>query len=570
MFVVKSDTNGTVYLKTKSYGTYTGNKFTQAPEYDKLFMSNLSAYYLASKAGENSGMDISRMEIQSLCGAYVLPYYSLEYGLLPQSSDTSVTGYAGAPYNVDYVASISGAILPDELKAFEQMYSQFVYENYCQIGAQTNAYFQQIIIEQGFNASDPEIIEKVARYIQNAATYDLDYDRSLDACSDIAVEFLKTYKSGVCQHYATAATMLYRALGIPARYTIGYAAYVIAGQDVEVTSATAHAWVEVYINGVGWIQVEVTGSGEGSTNPGDPNTPGIPGNPSDPGDEEDIYDFLGEIVVIPKKQIKVDDSTPLYAKNEIIESGALAELVARGCTYLVEVSGVQKGVGIGESHVVSFKLFDAQGRDITDMCDITYETGMLEIVSKGIIDIYIYEKNFVYDGTEKGYLNTEYFVVNPIPGVELEIDSINIVARDATIMNSDYVTHRIYWDLTFSIYENGVLTSSGQYTVRVVYLDGSDAAYDVITITKRDITITTGSAEKPYDEEPLENDTFYVSLGMLGQGHEVELTVMGSITEKGETFNTINMESLRITDEYGNNVTNNYNVTYILGVLKVT
>ena len=67
---------------------------------------------------------------------------------------------------------------------------------------------------------------------------------------------LETYKEGICQHYASSATVLFRALGIPARYTIGYTTHATANEWVEVTTENAHAWVEVYIDGVGWIYSE--------------------------------------------------------------------------------------------------------------------------------------------------------------------------------------------------------------------------------------------------------------------------------------------------------------------------
>ena len=76
----------------------------------------------------------------------------------------------------------------------------------------------------------PRIIKKVAEYIQNSATYNLYYDHALDRSADIAIAFLSQYKEGICQHYATAATMLFRALGIPARFTVGYMASVTAGE----------------------------------------------------------------------------------------------------------------------------------------------------------------------------------------------------------------------------------------------------------------------------------------------------------------------------------------------------
>ena len=91
------------------------------------------------------------------------------------------------------------------------------------------SYLNYVIKEQGFSASDADIIAKVAKYVQGAAKYNLDYDRLLDVQTDIAVAFLRDFKEGICQHYASAATLLFRMLGIPARYTVGYAVEAEAG-----------------------------------------------------------------------------------------------------------------------------------------------------------------------------------------------------------------------------------------------------------------------------------------------------------------------------------------------------
>ena len=76
--------------------------------------------------------------------------------------------------------------------------------------------------------------------------------------------FLLESRQGYCVHFATAATALLRAMGIPARYAEGYA--VPAGEEgwVDVPDFNAHAWVEVYFGGAGWIPFEVTPAGPDS------------------------------------------------------------------------------------------------------------------------------------------------------------------------------------------------------------------------------------------------------------------------------------------------------------------
>lgn len=102
---------------------------------------------------------------------------------------------------------------------------------------------------------------------------------------DFVNYFLAENKRGYCAHFASAATLIFRYLGIPARYVEGYAIDPsdIAGRgsilsdkeygqyydgysplqtnavvSVDATDANAHAWVEVYDSKVGWIVADVT------------------------------------------------------------------------------------------------------------------------------------------------------------------------------------------------------------------------------------------------------------------------------------------------------------------------
>ena len=97
--------------------------------------------------------------------------------------------------------------------------------------------------------------------------YDQGYTYTLSPQSppegeDFVTWFLTEGREGYCVHFATAAVALFRSAGIPARYAEGYA--VPSGYDglwVDVPDYNAHAWVEVYTGGTGWLPVEVTPAG---------------------------------------------------------------------------------------------------------------------------------------------------------------------------------------------------------------------------------------------------------------------------------------------------------------------
>lgn len=103
---------------------------------------------------------------------------------------------------------------------------------------------------------------------------------------DFVNYFLTENKKGYCSYFASAAVLIFRYMGIPARYVEGYAIdyeQILSGELVEdadyadyydgyseigetayvqvnVTDADAHAWVEVYDPVVGWYPVDVTPS----------------------------------------------------------------------------------------------------------------------------------------------------------------------------------------------------------------------------------------------------------------------------------------------------------------------
>lgn len=65
-------------------------------------------------------------------------------------------------------------------------------------------------------------------------------------------------EEGYCTWYATAATILARCAGVPARYAQGYCVSLEAGVLTALDEEGSHAWCEGYIPGFGWITVEAT------------------------------------------------------------------------------------------------------------------------------------------------------------------------------------------------------------------------------------------------------------------------------------------------------------------------
>lgn len=75
---------------------------------------------------------------------------------------------------------------------------------------------------------------------------------------DALVDFLTTGKSGFCEQYASAMAAMLRTLGVPTRVGVGFTAGTGDEHSREVTTDDAHAWVEVYFTGYGWVQFDPT------------------------------------------------------------------------------------------------------------------------------------------------------------------------------------------------------------------------------------------------------------------------------------------------------------------------
>ena len=258
---VRAEIDGYMYLRCFSYGDYTGTGWRRGEEPENGISSlDFTALALAGRADSTQ----HSLDIRFASGVDVaaVPYYSV------QSADSDIYVPAeGRNYSVSYYSSDGSwdsLSLPEEYAQDELSYRSYATTEYTALPEGTKANVLQLIQQAGLRADSPDIIAEVASYVRSCASYDLDTQPY--PTEDYAVYFLQNAETGYCVHYATAAAVIYRALGIPARVTDGFLFRAQAGEVVDVLQANEHAWVEVYLDGLGWIPVEVTGSG-GVTEP---------------------------------------------------------------------------------------------------------------------------------------------------------------------------------------------------------------------------------------------------------------------------------------------------------------
>jgi hypothetical protein len=77
--------------------------------------------------------------------------------------------------------------------------------------------------------------------------------------ADPILDFLFKTRAGYCQHFAGAATLLLRLAGVPTRVVTGFATGKRTGEHTyDVRDEDAHAWIEVYFPGYGWVPFNPT------------------------------------------------------------------------------------------------------------------------------------------------------------------------------------------------------------------------------------------------------------------------------------------------------------------------
>ncbi|MDL2206086.1 hypothetical protein LJC33_04115 [Eubacteriales bacterium OttesenSCG-928-N13] len=104
-------------------------------------------------------------------------------------------------------------------------------------------------------------------YLMENYTYSLDVPYP-PTNRDFVSYFLLDSEQGYCSYFASAMTVMARMAGLPARYVEGYMVTPGGAEGKIVTGRNAHAWVEIYFNGVGWVSFNPT-PGNGETEPGD-------------------------------------------------------------------------------------------------------------------------------------------------------------------------------------------------------------------------------------------------------------------------------------------------------------
>lgn len=240
---VTAQQSGTLYLRGQDYDQYTGLGWISTGSRQEIL------------SGIGSETETVRIRTRNPKDILYLPYHP--------SGTTLIDGFAENPGSAreytlqrqflpeDWRQTAYGdTSIPGDMTAYLLLPEQTL--------AEAQDYLRQLHLYQG-PASPMETADLIAALVLNSADYDLNTESMPEGEPDFALWFLRESDTGYCVHFATAAAVLLRASGVPARYVTGYLLEAAAGETVTVTEENAHAWVEFYEPNLGlWLPLEAT------------------------------------------------------------------------------------------------------------------------------------------------------------------------------------------------------------------------------------------------------------------------------------------------------------------------
>ncbi len=270
----------TIYLRLRDYDVYNGKGWRSTERYEVF----------APPSGELTGTERT-LDIRVLGNRtqLLVPYYprselELESGLAPTKTSNREYRYEVLSLRYNWDTLWRNSYYPTDTTV-DPLYLEL---------PESTTQAAQGVLENIWGLAGCDTVQaaqRIGSYVCKTAVYSLEVDQ-MPADADFAIWFMESADRGFCVHFATAATVLLRAHGIPARYVEGYSFEGIAHERVEVTQDMAHAWVEYYVPNVGWVILDPTpgfGGVEEYTEPTTPNTePSRPNHtePSKPSEPE--------------------------------------------------------------------------------------------------------------------------------------------------------------------------------------------------------------------------------------------------------------------------------------------
>ncbi|HSK52029.1 MAG TPA: transglutaminaseTgpA domain-containing protein [Clostridia bacterium] len=200
------------------------------------------------------------------------------FGTTERIGDGAYTIRARVPLTGD---TVPGGLTGNKLRVAGTDYPENVRAVYLEVpdgvipeGGAAEALLARIIDEAGNPTNPYDLAVAMEAYLKSGRNFSYQTDVRTPACDNLStVECFATIREGYCQYYATTMAMLLREAGVPTRLAQGFLPGARNGTTERLYFNGAHAWVEVYFPGYGWVDFDPTGGGVAR------NTPLPPGEP---------------------------------------------------------------------------------------------------------------------------------------------------------------------------------------------------------------------------------------------------------------------------------------------------
>ena len=250
-FSAQASQSGVYLLRSHSYGQYRNGVWLEAEEYTGEWRS------MEALGRHASGARATLTIKDAVTNERYVPYaFQSDSALKVDESSVRASGKTG--YGWTFATSID--LSPSAVSSEEKAYLSYAMRAYTMPDGEPKQRLLEIANAAGLSAQGDavETAFTVAAFVKQSGSYTLTPGET-PADRDFVEYFLTEGHRGYCVHFASATTALLQAMGVPARYTIGYRAVATMPDSwFDVTEQTAHAWVEVYLAGVGWIPIEST------------------------------------------------------------------------------------------------------------------------------------------------------------------------------------------------------------------------------------------------------------------------------------------------------------------------
>jgi transglutaminase-like putative cysteine protease len=204
------------------------------------------------------------------------------------------------------------------------------------LGPDSLALLQEIVASARSNAPY-DLADRIYQVLRDTNEFDYTTDVSDERCDDPSmVECFARSRKGFCQWYATAMTVFLRELRIPARFVQGY----LPGQADEsntkltIRAHDAHAWVQAYFPGYGWVDFDPTG------NPDRPQLAPIPSGEPVASAGPSASGPLGAGVIRPSFERPEPGDNPSEAGAQRTDAGRAGLLIAVAVLLAVIVGAI--------------------------------------------------------------------------------------------------------------------------------------------------------------------------------------------------------------------------------------